>query len=213
MNKFLFSSRMFSMLLLVAATPAMANDQELYDPAPPADAAFVRVLNAGASGDISPTVGDAKYGKVAAPGISAYRVVKQGTQSMKTGDTSESIEVTAGKYYTLALSGEGSVTTLSDAIIEQPSKAYVYFYNFSDAPKASLRATKQNVDVVGDVAANMGKHREMNALTVDLAVVADGKTIKEFPGVVLKRRSGVSFLLTGSGEAKQTVMMENNIQR
>jgi alginate O-acetyltransferase complex protein AlgF len=213
MNKVLLYTRMFSMLFLVSAEPAVANDQELYDPAPPSDAAFVRVLNGGSSGDVTPTVGDAKYGKVAAPGISAYRVVKQGAQRMKAGEKTESIQVEAGKYYTLALSAEGNVTMLSDAIIEQPSKAYVYFYNFSDAPKASLRATKQNVDVVGDVVANTGNHREMNALTVDLAVVADGKTIKDFPGVVLKRRSGVSFLLTGTGDAKQAAMIENNIQR
>jgi alginate O-acetyltransferase complex protein AlgF len=201
-------------LMLLAAPVAMADaDQQLYDPAPPADAAFVRVLNANPSGEISATIGDARFGNVAYPGLSPYMVVKQGEQTLKAGSASETINVEAGKYYTLAVAPDGKVVTLKDAIIEQPSKAYVYFYNFSDAAKASLRATKQNMDIAGDVAPNRSMHREMNALTLAMAITADGKTVQTFPSVALKRRSGTSFVLAGTGDAKKAVWIENKIQR
>ena len=206
-------SRLFGLSLLLLSAPVLADDAQLYDPAPPADAAFVRVLNANPSGEISATMGDANFGKVAYPGLSPYMVVKQGDQALKAGSASETVKVEAGKYYTMALGADGKVATLSDAIIEQPSKAYVYFYNFSDAAKASLRAVKQNVDIVADVPIAQAKHREMNALTVDMAVTVDGTTIQDFPAVSLKRRSGVSFLLAGTGDAKKAVKIENKIQR
>lgn len=206
--------RLFCLSLLLAGSPVLADaDSQLYDPAPPADAAFVRVLNANPSGEVAASLGDAKFGKVAYPGLSPYMVVKQGEQKLEAGSANQSMKVEAGKYYTLAITADGKVATLNDALIEQPSKAYVYFYNFSDAPKASLRATKQNVDIVGDVASGAGKHREMNALTVDMAVTVDGKPVETFPAVALKRRSGVSFLLTGTGDAKKAVKIENKIQR
>lgn len=203
----------FSLMLLAAPLARADADQQLYDPAPPADAAFVRILNANPAGEVNATMGDATFGNLAYPGLSPYMVVKQGEQTLKAGGTQETMNVEAGKYYTLAVAADGKVVTLRDAIIEQPSKAYVYFYNFSDATKASLRATKQNVDIVGDVEANSGKHREMNALTLPMAITADGKTVQEFPAVALKRRSGISFLLAGKGDAKKAMQIENKIQR
>lgn len=203
-----------AMLFLCAATSgAYANDQQLYDAAPPADAAFVRVINASPAGEITASMSDAKFGKVAYPGISPYMVVKQGNQTLKTSTNAKSINLEAGKYYTLAIGQDGAITTLTDSGITEPSKAYVYFYNFSDAPTASLQAVKQKVDIVSDVTAGTSKERTMNALEVDMAIMAEGKTIESFSGVNLQRRSGLSFLLAGKGVERKVIKVENKIQR
>lgn len=159
------------------------------------------------------TVGDAKYSSVAYPGVSSYMVVKQGSQPLKLGGVSENIKVDAGKYYTLAVTPAGKVVTLDDAIIEQPNKAYVYFYNFSDAAKASLFAPQHKADIVADVAAGSSKFREVNALTVDMDVKANGEKVDSFPGVELKRRTGTSFVLVGTKGKLQAIKVDNNIQR
>ncbi|MBY0355050.1 MAG: alginate O-acetyltransferase AlgF [Rickettsiales bacterium] len=195
------------------AMPAAANDQQLYDPAPPADGAFVRVLNAQSGSEQTASIGDAKYTKLAYPAISPYQVVKQGAQTFKAGNIRPSLTIEAGKYYTIAVTQQGSVVTLKDAIIENPSKAYVYFYNFSDIPKASLHATKQNVDIIANVSPQNGQHREMNALTVDMAITHEGKTVQAFPAVELKRRAGVSFVLVGQADAAKAIMAKNDIKR
>lgn len=190
-----------------------ADDTALYDPTPPADSAFVRIINAtGATADA--TIGGASYSGITAPGISAYRIIPQGEQEVKIGDFSKKLTIEAGKYYSLALTekdGAKDLATLEDAVIKNPAKAMIYFYNLSDAPTGALRAVKQNADVVADVKSGASGSREVNALTIDVAVTAEGKEIKSFPGVELKRRTGVSFLLSGSGTGKQALMAASDI--
>lgn len=190
-----------------------ADDTALYDPAPPADSAFVRIINA-TGATVDATVGGASYSGVTAPGISSYRIIPQGEQEVKIGDFSEKLNIAAGKYYSLALTekdGKKELTPLDDAIIKNPAKAMVYFYNLSDAPTSSLHAVKQKADIIADVKPGTSGSREVNALTIDVGVNAEGKEIKSFPGVELKRRTGVSFLLSGTGTGKQALMAASDI--
>lgn len=190
-----------------------ADDTALYDPAPPADSAFVRIINAsGATADV--TVGGASYSGVTAPGISSYRIIPQGEQEVKAGDFSKKLTITAGKYYSLALTekdGKKDLASIEDAIIKNPAKAMIYFYNLSDAPTSALHAVKQKADIIADIKPGTSGSREVNALTIDVAVNAEGKEIKGFPGVELKRRTGVSFLLSGSGTGKEALMAASDI--
>lgn len=204
-------------LLLLSAGVATANDQELYDPAPPADSAFIRLINASNDTDpVTSSIGSVTFTSVASPSITDYSVLKAGDYEMKIGENSFDIHVEAGKYYTLALltkEGKPSVTALEDAMVTNPAKAVVYFYNLSNAPKASLFAPQHKADIVAEIESGQGGAREVNALTLDLAITAGGKEVKAFPGVELKRRTGVTFLLSGSGENLTGTMQANNVKR
>ncbi len=202
------------------AHAVMANDQELYDPAPPANAAFVRVINATNNDTLKVTVSGIAYDKVAKGSAAAYQVVKEGEVKpsvVAAGKTVEAtaVKVDAGKYYTFAVTGEGSVIAvkeIEDALMANPAKSYVYFYNMSDAAAASLTAPVQKADVVKASAGTAGS-RDVNPLTLDLAVMADGKEVKAFPKVSLQRRAGVSFILSGKAGALNAVMLNNEVKR
>ncbi len=206
---------LFAMLGL--ATPALANDQELYDPAPPADSAFVRLINAtGDATKLSTSVGSVSFKDLASPAISPYYVLKANDYTMKLGEASFPVKVEAGKYYTLALQraeGKPTLTVLPDAIISNPAKSVVYFYNLSTVPSASLFASEHKADIVASTAPGKGGAREVNPLTLSLVIKAGDKEVKSFPGVELKRRTGTTFVLAGTAEKPVTLMQENAVQR
>ncbi|MFO1242234.1 MAG: alginate O-acetyltransferase AlgF [Rickettsiales bacterium] len=213
MRYFLALAVVFSVFSFAKEVSA-ADDTALYDPTPPADSAFVRIINTTATA-VDATIGSASYTSVAAPGISPYRVIPQGEQEAKAGDVSKKVSIEAGKYYSVAITekdGKKELVTLEDAVIKNPAKAMIYFYNFSDSATASLNAVKQKADIVSGVKAGESASREVNALTIDVAVNdAEGKEVKAFPGVELKRRTGVNFLLTGSGSNRQATMTVSDI--
>ena len=190
---------------------ATASDQELYDPAPPADSAFVRLINI-TSEPVSATAGAISFNDVPAGSISAYQILKAGEYPLNVGEASHDVTVESGHYYSLALSAEG-VTPLKDALMENPAMATVYFYNLSAAPKASLRAPGFNTDIIADLEAGKHAHKEMNALELDIAVQAGDITVETFEKVALKRRTGYSFLVTGEQDTLQGVMVENSVTR
>lgn len=206
--------------VLAMAGVAQANDQQLYDPAPPADAAFVRVVN-GLSDAADVTVGSAAYAKVAKGTAAAYQIVKEGeyTPSVAVGGKTEqepAMKVAAGKYYTLAVVQDADGVVLKemeDAQMSNPAKAYVYFYNLSDKANAAVRAPKFNKDVATVNSTPASASRDLGQATVDLAVSAEGKDVKTFSGVALQRRAGVTFVLSGAGDALEATMSTNEVKR
>ena len=89
--------------LVMMAGVAQANDQQLYDPAPPADAAFVRVVN-GTANAVDVTVGSAAYAKVAKGAAATYQIVKEGEYKpsvVVAGKTSEEagLKVTEEEFF------------------------------------------------------------------------------------------------------------------
>lgn len=217
------------MLMTAASLVAMmgsaqANDQQLYDPAPPSDSAFVRVIN-GTGADANVTVGSATYQKVAkSGGVAAYQVIKEGeyTPALQVSGaaTQETpLKVAAGKYYTLAIVKDAkdadgvAVKEMEDALMSNPTKSYVYFYNLTDKATAAVFSPKHKKDVVAVNSAFSAASKELGQLTVDLAVTADGKEVKQFPAVAFQRRAGVTFVLSGEADALAATMANNEVKR
>lgn len=213
----MFKKILVLLALLGMTSPAYANDQELYDPAPPADSAFVRLINAtGDAEKITASVGSITFKELGSPAISPYYVLKGGEYSMKLGEASFPVKVDAGKYYTLALqreAGKPTLTVLPDAMISDPAKSIVYFYNLSNVPSASLVAAEHKIDIVAATEPGKGGAREVKPLTLALAIKSGDKEIKTFSGVELKRRTGFTFLLAGTESDPVTLMQENKIER
>lgn len=204
----------FIFSLILSISLAWADDAELYDPAPPADSAFVRVINASSEGGgAKAVIGGVGYGEVSYPSISSYHIVKGGEHKITIGDASKNITVDAGTYATIALTNSDKIKIIKDELLSNPSKARVYFYNFSDATIGAVYAPEHSADILGNVAPDEGLSREVNALKLKLQVKAGDTVAHEFADVQLKRRTGTSFLLVGKAGSYNALMVENVVGR
>ncbi len=105
-QSFLKTSILISLLAL--SMFSFAQDEGLYPDPPPADAAFVRVVNAfNAVQDdeaLSVKIADRDYAELAFGEASDYYVVLQGEHKIVTGESSTTAEILAGRFYTVVLS-------------------------------------------------------------------------------------------------------------
>lgn len=112
-QSFLKTSILISLLAL--SMFSFAQDEGLYPDPPPADAAFVRVVNAfNAVQDdeaLSVKVADRDYAELAFGEASDYYVVLQGEHKIVTGESSTTAEILAGRFYTVVLSELKAVKT------------------------------------------------------------------------------------------------------
>ena len=201
--------------LMVGSSAAQAaGDEALYDPAPPPNSAFVRVIDARGQGNMQVTVGQAAV-TVPATGVSPYIIVPQGEQDVALSTQSSKVNLSAGKYYTIALFLNGSTqpTLLEDQILTNPAKSGVYVYNFSDASSLKLYAPQPKVAVVENLKPGTSAFKSVNAVTVQLAVMDGDKTLSDFGQVNLKRRTGLTFVVFGTGDAKKAIAVPNQTTR
>ena len=193
-------------LLLLAAAPALAQDDGLYDAPVDPNSAFVRVLVPGAAvAVVNGTTVDNMT-----DGLSAYVNVAPGDIQVSAGDFAGSVTATPGAYYTYASTAAGEPLLLTDQPASDPSKATVYFYNLSDKPLVDLFVPSAKVKAIEGVAGNTAKSVALKApLTLDFEVQADGATVATVAGLELKRRGGVSIVFTGTGGAYTATAVEN----
>jgi len=194
---------------IAIGAPAWANDDEaLYDPAPPADSAYVRLVAGGASESVS--IGAAIFPAGAAPRIEAYRVLPAGKYAVSGGASGE-VTLAAGSSYSYLIGGATEPALTQDDIVGDPAKCGLMLFNLSDAPAARLYVPGRDIEILGGVATGAQKTRAVNALTVDLAVGPPDAETARFPNVKLRRRSHVSFLLAGSAGKYAAVMARNAV--
>ncbi len=185
---------LFFLVLLVSSV--LAQDEGLYAPAPPADAAFVRIVHALESApSVTASVGDTAYGDLVFAQASPYRVVLQGTRLVAAGDVTQDLEVVAGKFYTLAITVTG-IVVIEDAISSNRAKALLSLYNLSDLPTVDLKTADGKTEVLLGVALGTQKSIEVNGITVDLAALSETE-IQAFPGVKLERGAAYSVIVLG----------------
>ncbi len=199
-----------------------ASDKELYDPAPPADAAFVRIIDTTAntakpaykSAIINGKTFEIKETEIT---ISPYQIVLAGEHSINAGNSiADKISIEAGKYYTIAINGnpQGQKTKVfDDMLMENPAKCYLYFYNLSSAPTASLFSPKHKANIVADVVSNDSGARAVNALTLDLSVLSSDKTVETFASTELVRKTGITIVLSGSDDNYKAILTKNDVKK
>jgi alginate O-acetyltransferase complex protein AlgF len=189
--------------------PALTQEQGLYDPAPPADAAFIRILHAAPdAAPVSTTIDDVAFNELAFATVSPYKVVLQGTHTLTAGEISQDLEVSAGKFYTLAITPNG-VTVLEDAISTNRAKALLNLYNLSDLASVDLKTADGKTEVLMGVASGTQKNIEVNGITVDLAVSSEGAELQAFPGVKLERGAAYSALVLGTADAPTVIWVQS----
>jgi alginate O-acetyltransferase complex protein AlgF len=205
MNKFFFY---VCFIFAFLGSIAFTQDEGLYAPAPPADAAFVRIVHALESAPaVSVSVGDTTYGDLEFSQSSLYRVVIQGTRTLTAGDISQDLSVVAGKFYTLAITADG-VLVLEDASSTNRAKALLSLYNLSSLATVDLKTADGKTDVLLGVTPGTQKSIEVNGITVDLAALSEGNEIQAFPGVKLERGAAYSVFVLG-GETPTAIWVQS----
>ncbi|MGL4608594.1 MAG: alginate O-acetyltransferase AlgF [Trueperaceae bacterium] len=198
---------LFSLTVLLGLSIAQENG--LYAPAPPADAAFVRILHAAPDADaIRATVGAVSYDELGFGAASSYKVVLQGAQTLTAGEVTSDLEVAAGKFYTLAITASG-VMMLEDAVSTNRAKALVIMYNLTDIPSVDLKTADSTTEVLMGVAPGTQKSIEVNGITVDLVALSGDVELGAFPGTTLEREAAYSVFVLGTADAPQVVWVQS----
>jgi hypothetical protein len=200
------------MAVSLAASPfaAVAQDDGLYDAPVDPNSAFVRVL---APGESLAVVNGTSLDELT-DGLSAYVNVQPGDIAVTAGEAEGTVTASPGGYYTYAFDVDGTPTLLEDQAASDPSKAVVYFYNFSDKPAVDLFVPSAKVNAVEAVPSSGSKSVALKApLKLDVELMADGASIAKVEGVDLKRRGGVSVILTGTEGDYSATAVQNAFYR
>lgn len=182
-------------LSLLSATLLLSSavaQEGLYDPAPPADSAFVRVLNA-------PTAtlgGKSITGEKGA--ASAYVVIPQGDLTAKLGTVSGKLKVEAGNFYSVIAQGS-KLVLLKDEGAENRAKAVLTIYNLSKTVSVDLKTADGKTAVVTGVKPGMSGSRAVNGITVALAAFSGTKSLGSVKELKLERGNAYALVLTDSG--------------
>jgi alginate O-acetyltransferase complex protein AlgF len=173
--------------------------QGLYDPEPPANSAFVRVINAG-SGELKPGIDAVSYGAVGGFNASAYRVIPQGAHKLAAGAASKEVNVLAKRFYSVIVNGS-DVQVLEDPSNPGQTKAGLAIYNLSKIGSVALKTDDGKTTVVDGVAPGTVKSQAVNAIKVGLAAFNGSSKIAAFPAVQLERGSTYSTIVFSESKA------------
>lgn len=180
-----------SLTILTLVTTAVAQNgmEELYDPKPPANSAFVRVAN----------IPSATLGSRAVTALrgaaSSYVVVPQGEFTARAGASTRKLKVVAGQFYTVVQTG-GTLALLPDQAFENRTKALLTVYNLSASPSVALKTADGQTAVVSGVKPGQSGNRAVNGITVDLAAFAGSKVLGTLKGVKLERGNAYALVVT-----------------
>lgn len=198
---------------LLAPAAALADDAGLYDPAPPANSAFVRLVDATLEAEGAGTVGGTPL-DLSGDGVSAFVVVPAGSHDVAYGGASGTAEFVAGNYYTVVFNepGTGGPVVIKDEVLTNPAKAGLHFYNLTGEAGLSLKAVKQNVAVFENVGPGEMKFRPVGAVDVDLAVAAPSGTL-DVGSIKLERRAAKSVMVMAAAGGLQAIVVDNTVER
>ncbi|MFA7276764.1 MAG: alginate O-acetyltransferase AlgF [Pseudobdellovibrionaceae bacterium] len=183
--------------VLIISCASYAGEEDLYAPVPPADSSFVRTVNMMDDKAAKIDIDGSSFPTGENPQVSNYVVIKQGSHTVSVAGKGQPTTIEAKKYYTVAVMKDGTVKVMSDAQIEDPSKAMIYFYNFSDLAAATLSVPSHKAKVFENVKASESASRVINAVALDVAIASAEGDVAKVDKVELKRQSGTSVFLMG----------------
>ena len=193
-----------SLLALGCATSAVAQEEALYDPAPPPGAAFVRVINLTGNGDPAEVmIGGSFAGTVGELQASPYHVVEERETPITLGDAEATAAIEPGRFFSVVArpNGDGiEITTLEDTPNTDQTKAQLALYNLSGEADVDLVTSDGKVVVFDDVAPGSATYRNVNAIAIGLSVRVNDEVVATFDNVQLERGTALGFLVGGTDE-------------
>ncbi len=192
--------------------------QGLYEAAPPPDSSFVRVinnLNAGTDA-LSPVVGGKTLMTVAAKGHTDYYPLPKGDKKYVLGKLTGSLNLVAGHFYTLVVSGESAapkISMLEDPTPQNKARALINFYNLSSAPTLSLKTTDGKTTVIDTLGAGKVGSRAVNPLKVSLSAFVDTQPLATLKDTAFERGFAYTLLAMGTPEKLELVWFANKMAK
>jgi alginate O-acetyltransferase complex protein AlgF len=180
-----FSQRLILIFLLFFGS---VTAQFLYDPEPPANSAFVRVVNLINSGQ-KIEIGNLSFDTVQTFSVTPYRVIPQGKQMLAFMGKKTEVSFLAQKFYTI-VARAGNPIVLED-MASSKTKALISLYNLSLLEAVSLKTDDNKVIVIADTKPNTVKSQSVNAIKIGFLVAQNSKKLVGFPAVQLER--GMSY--------------------
>ena len=192
-------------LTLLTAIPVLAQDT-LYQAAPPANAAFVRVVNALEGSPLRVTLSGQPFeDALAFRDVSAYHVVPQGSPLLAVTPMKLSVplRIEAGHFYTVALTGtrsKAALTILGESTTPSVTQARVSFYNLG-AAAASLLTSDGKVTLFKSLAPLSARSMNVNPINVQLRVDQNAHTLSTLAVTRLQARQSYSVFVFGGSAA------------
>ncbi len=191
--------------------------QGLYEAAPPPDSSFVRVINAvSGTATLSPIVGGKTLMTVATRGHTDYYPLPKGDKKYVLGKLTGSVNLVAGHFYTLVLSGEAAapkMSMLEDPTPQNKARALINFYNLSSAPTLSLKTTDGKTTVIDTLGAGKVGSRAVNPLKVSLSAFVDTQPLATLKDTAFERGFAYSLLAMGTPEKLELVWFANKMAK
>lgn len=189
-------------------------DEALYDPAPPANSAFLRIMSAAPAAPADAKIGGSPV-SMGEANVSDFVVVPGGKSAVEAGGKSGEVDCPSGKYCSAVfdLAGAAAPSLIVDEVLDNPAKSGLHFYNLTDQAALTLFAPDQGVALFEGVAAGGMKFRQVGAVTVNLTVKAGDSEVAKIDGAALKRRTGHSVIVRGAGGSITAAMAENTVSK
>jgi alginate O-acetyltransferase complex protein AlgF len=179
---------------------AVVAQEGLYDPTPPANSAFVRIIQAdSALSTTTSSIGDVVYGDLEYLAISPYHVVQQGSYEGRFGDITTPLEVAAGNFYTVAIVG-GKALLLQDPVNGNLTKTLLILYNLSDLATVDMKTADGSTAVISGVTSQTLNSILVNPIEISLAAFGDHQSVQAFNDLSLKPGATYSMIVTGPAE-------------
>jgi alginate O-acetyltransferase complex protein AlgF len=181
--------------------------QLLYDPEPPANSAFVRIVNVSEVNQ-KPQIGKVFFNLLIPSSTSPYHAINQGSHDFLMMSKKIKLEFFAQKFYTL-ISREPTPLLLEDKIPTR-TKALLSVYNLSSIPSVDLKTEDNKVLVIADVKPNTVKSQYVNAIKIGFLLTQSEVSFKKLTPVQLERGFGYSVFVFSKSK---TIWLKNTTQK
>lgn len=199
-------SRLLACVFALAAAPAFAQDNQLYEQPADPNASFVRIVSPGESLAV---VGGNTFENVQG-GVSPYVMMKAGPVSVAVGDLVGNGDIPPTSFYTFVTGTDGTLHLLQDTIENSPAKADLVFYNLSDLASVDLFVPAVDALALADIVQNTSRQVTLKApLMLDFEVRNGDVVLATLPGVSMRRRAGVTVVFSGKAGAYTAFSTEN----
>jgi hypothetical protein len=183
-------------LTMLAVLPAIAQDQGIYEAAVPEDYSFVRVVHmSGTTGALGSLSGVSFI--TGESGASDYIAVAPGPRVLEADGERWTVQLPAAKILTVAYRAGGDPVLLEDIVADDPTKATLALYNFSDAEASMSTFLKQDVEILPPTAPSTAAYRAINSATIPIKILQGSTMVAELADQAIQRRTIVSYFVFG----------------
>ena len=223
-----FCQRVSAMLLLCGVVAANAQPTGLlYDPEPPADSAYVRVINAAPKGAVDVLVdGRSRIQKLGTGEASEYMVMTAGKHTIalhalgkQEAQLTTTLDVVRGRATTVAftaLRGDSAPVIFEDKANTNKLKALLAVYHLADkAEPLDVLTIDGKTKVFSNVAYGTSASIQVNPISIELiAVKVNEKTPQARTTLAMSQGGTYSVLLLPSDGGKMVAQsVHNKIER